>query len=105
MNYISIPGIKEQYRSQCAPVITSEGIIKTVCDHLDVRFDDLKTKCRIREYVHARHIIFYFLKKHTSLTLKSMGEIFNRDHTTVIHGLENLNDIIATEQTVKADIE
>jgi chromosomal replication initiator protein len=105
MNYLIIPGIKDRYRDQCAPVMPPGKIIEIVCNHYDLQFEALATKCRIKEHVHARHVIFYFLKKHTKMTLKTMGEMFNRDHTTVIHGVEKLHDIIETEPEVKADIE
>jgi chromosomal replication initiation ATPase DnaA len=39
------------------------------------------------------------------MTLKSAGAIFNRDHTTVIHGVEKLHDIMDTEPAVKAEVE
>lgn len=38
-----------------------------------------------RNFVTPRHIAMYLLLKNTNLTLKGIGEIFNRDHTTVIN--------------------
>lgn len=105
MNYMCVPGIKEQYRSQCAPIVTPEKIIEIVCDYFNLTHEALKGKCRSKELVHARHVIFYFIRRHTSMTLKSTGQLFNRDHTTVIHGLENLNDIMDTEPVVKSEVE
>lgn len=105
LNYMGIPGIKEEYRAERKPKITPERIIKVVCDHLDVDADGLKGKCRVKDLVYARHIIFYFLRKHTSVTLKIAGELFNRDHTTVVHGLKYLQDLIDTEPLVRSEIE
>lgn len=105
MNYIGIPGIKESYRAEFVPVITPEKIIQVVCDHFGLNADHLKSSCRDKELVHARHVIFYFLRKHTSISLKNAGRIFNRDHTTVLHGLDKLSDIMDTEPAVKAEVE
>lgn len=105
MNYICVPGIKEKYRSESAPVITPEKIITTVCDYFVLSVDVVKSKSRAKEHVYARHVIFYFLRKHTNMTLKSSGALFNRDHTTVIHGLDNLRDIMDTEPVVRSEVE
>ena len=105
LNYMCVPGIKTEYRSECAPVITIDKIISTVCDHLNLTGEEIKGKSRVKEHVYARHLIFYLFRKHTTLTLKSAGELFNRDHTTVLHALNNLQDIMDTEPAVKNEVE
>lgn len=105
MNYVAIPGIKEMYRIESAPVVTLENIINTVCEFYKIDAEGLKGKSRCRENVNARFVIFYFFRKYTKLTFKEAGLIFNRDHTTVIHGLATLNDIMQTEPIVKAEVE
>lgn len=105
MNYLVVPGIKDQYRIESAPIVTPEKIIKTVCDHFDLNADGLKGRCRGKELVHARYVIFYLIRKHTSMTLKAAGLLFNRDHTTVIHGIEHLGNIMDTEPNVRDEVE
>lgn len=105
LSYMCVPGIKTEYRNECAPVITADKIITVVCEHLKLTVEQIRGKSRSKEFVYARHLIFYFLRKHTTLTLKSAGELFNRDHTTVIHALENLQDIMDTEPPVKDEVE
>lgn len=105
MNYIVVPGIKEEYRGEFAPVITPELIIETVCNHYKISPEKLKSKNRSKELVHTRHVIFYFLRKYTNITLKAAGLLFNRDHTTVIHSVEHLGDIMDTEPNVKSEVE
>lgn len=105
MNYVAIPGIKESYRTESAPVITIENIISAVCNFYHMDAEGLKGKYRRRGNVHARYVIFYFIRKYTKMTFKEAGLIFNRDHTTVIHGLETLKDIMQTEPGVRAEVE
>lgn len=105
MNYVAVPGIKEQYRIESAPIVTPEKIIKTVCEHFELNADGLKGKCRVKELVHAMYVIFYFIRKYTVMSLKSAGLLFNRDRTTVIHGLETLSDIMDTEPNVRTEVE
>ncbi len=105
LSYMCVPGIKNEYRRECAPVISPDRIITIVCNHLNVNVDHVKSKTRVKEYVYARHVTFYFLRKFTKLSLKTIGDMLNRDHTTVIHGLENLSDIMDTEQDVRLEVE
>lgn len=105
MNYMCVPGIKEQYRPQSAPVITPEKIIEAVCDHFKLTIGNIQGKCRWKEYVYARHIIFYLIRNNTKMTLKSAGALLYRDHTTVIHSIDTLNNLMYTEPDVRAEVE
>lgn len=105
MNYMCVPGIKEQYRSINAPMITPDKIIEIVCDHFKLAVKEVQSRSRVREFVYARNIIFYLLRKHTKMSLKSSGELFGRDHTTVIHGIETLNNLMYTDTDVRSEVE
>jgi chromosomal replication initiator protein len=105
MNYICVPGIKDDYRAEIAPVVTPERIIEAVCEHFKLSLKGLQGRSRVREFVYARHIIFYLLRKHTKMSLKSAGELFGRDHTTVIHSVDTLNNLMYTEPDVRAEVE
>lgn len=61
------------------------------------------------EAVRARKYIFFLSRKYTILSLKEIGEYFGgRDHTTVIHNIQNMNaEIGCSEITIQhlADLE
>jgi chromosomal replication initiator protein len=64
------------------------------------------TNCtRIREVVFARQISMRMLNHFTEMSLKSIGQVFNRDHTTVIHARERLSDLCDTEPETRAIVE
>lgn len=105
MNYMCVPGIKEEYRAISAPAITPEKIVETVCEHFKLTVKEVNSRKRFKELVYARHIIFYLLRKHTKMSLKSSGELFGRDHTTVIHSVETLNNLMYTEPDVRAEVD
>jgi chromosomal replication initiator protein len=71
-----------------------------------VSIENLKSKSRDRKYVDPRHISMYFIKEyHRSFSLKSIGEYFGgRDHSTVIHALENVSDLMDTDKQFKEKI-
>lgn len=55
-------------------------------------FKDLAVKSRPTSIVFPRQLAMYFLRTHTFKTLKEVGEMFDRDHTTVINSMEVIRD-------------
>lgn len=53
--------------------------------------DDISSKSRSFDNSMARWIYIKIAREHTALPLKSIGEVINRDHTTVLHGLKNID--------------
>jgi chromosomal replication initiator protein len=74
-------------------------IQKFVADYFSVTVESLKAKTRKREIVVARQVAMYFAKEYTNLSLKSIGYHFgNRDHSTVIHALTAVSDMMDTDR-------
>lgn len=46
---------------------------------------DLKGKKRTRELVWARHVAIYILRKRTDMSLPAIGNVFGRDHSTILY--------------------
>jgi len=59
-----------------------------------------------REIVIPRQVAMYFCKRYTQLTLALIGENFGgRDHSTVIHALESVEDMMKTDANFKNSVE
>ncbi len=81
-------------------------IQKTVSEYFNVAQDDLKAKTRKKEIVIARQVAMYFSKDYTNHSLKSIGYHFGgRDHSTVIHAVQSVNDMIDTNAKFRYSIE
>ncbi len=81
-------------------------IQKTVSEYFNVSLEDLKAKTRKKEIVIARQTAMYFAKEYTNHSLKSIGYHFGgRDHSTVIHAVQSVNDMIDTDSKFKASID
>jgi chromosomal replication initiator protein len=86
--------------------VSVESIQQMVADHFGIQVSDLKDKSRKKEVVMPRQIAMYLTKEHTDLALKSIGYHFGgRDHSTVIHSIQTINDVIGTDKTVKEAIQ
>jgi len=72
----------------------SKDILSTVTNYYGVSLEDIKGKCRKRKIVKPRQIIMFLLRTKARMVLSDIGEVLNRDHTTVIHSITCIqNDI------------
>jgi chromosomal replication initiator protein len=86
--------------------ISIDTIQKLVCDFLQVPLDSMRAKTRKREIVQARQISMFFAKELTKSSLKTIGLHFGgRDHSTVIHAVQTVNDLIETDKEFRINIE
>lgn len=80
-------------------------IQKAVSEYFSIQLDDLKAKTRKKEIVIARQVAMYFSKEFTNHSLKSIGYHFGgRDHSTVIHAVQTVNDMIETDSNFKHSV-
>ena len=70
------------------PPQTPDEIINEIAEMRGVTLEDLKSISRKRNIAHTRQEIFYELKHHTDLSTSEMGGIFDRDHSTIVHGIK-----------------
>ncbi|MGB5927382.1 MAG: chromosomal replication initiator protein DnaA, partial [Cyclobacteriaceae bacterium] len=81
-------------------------IQKTVSEFFNISLDDMKAKTRKKEIVIARQVAMYFCKEYTNHSLKSIGFHFGgRDHSTVIHAVQSVNDMVTIDNKMKNAVE
>lgn len=86
--------------------VSVDFIQKTVSEYFKVDLDSLKSKVKKREIVIPRQVAMYFCKRYTQLTLALIGNNFGgRDHSTVIHALESVEDMMKTDSNFKSSVE
>ncbi len=81
-------------------------IQKTVSEYFHLNPEELKDKTRKKEIVIARQVAMYFSKEYTNHSLKSIGYHFGgRDHSTVIHAVQAVNDMIDVNANFRGSID
>ena len=76
-----------------------------VSKYFNISIEDMKDKARKKEMVIARQVAMYFSKDFTNNSLKSIGFHFGgRDHSTVIHAVQSVNDMIDTDSIFRKNI-
>lgn len=86
--------------------ITIEEIQRVVANHFGIPDDLLRAKTRKQEVVNARQIAMYLAKELTNSSLKTIGLHFGgRDHSTVIHAYQTVEDGIHLDQKQKNTVQ
>lgn len=87
-------------------VISIDKIIEAVTDYFRIKISDIKGKTRLREVVLPRQIAMYLAKEFTTLSLKAIGYHFGgRDHSTVIHAIQMVNDMIDLDKDISKQVQ
>ncbi len=81
-----------------------ERILKVVCRHYGISEENIKSKNRTDSVANARHTAIYIIKELTDLTLNEIGQIFGRNHATVIASINKVNTNMRTIKNADADI-
>lgn len=67
-----------------------ERVLSAVSKHYGVDVESLKSKKKTDSVAKARHVAIYLIRTLTSLTLKEIGGIFDRNHATVMASIDNV---------------
>lgn len=67
---------------------------RSCCENIGVKYDEVVSTCRRQELVAARYAIYYTLIRREKKTYKVVGELFNRDHSSVVHGVKTWTNLL-----------
>ncbi len=82
--------------------IPPQLIMEETANYFTLSTADLVSKSRSRPLTQARHIAMYLIRENTGLSLIKIGELFNRDHTTALHGIKKVEaDMRARDATFR----
>jgi len=85
--------------------LSAKKIMETVASYYNVTPEDLIKQSRKKEFVKPRQIAMYLIRQELETSLPSIGEFFGgRDHTTVIHALEKVNQMLKENESLKQEL-
>ncbi len=97
--------LRDLFVSQARKEVTPQLIMQTVADYYSITVNDLIRQTRRREITVPRQIAMYLTREMTNLSLPQIGQVFgNRDHTTVLHGCNQVAANIKDEGTGMANV-
>jgi chromosomal replication initiator protein len=86
--------------------VTIDDIQKRVAEHYNMRIGDMTSARRARAIARPRQVAMFLAKNLTSRSLPEIGKKFgNRDHTTVMHAVSRVSELMATDSGFAEDVE
>ena len=87
-----------------AKLVTIENIQRTVAEYYKVKLADLLSKRRSRSIARPRQMAMALSKELTNHSLPEIGDSFGgRDHTTVLHAVRKIQELLAESVELKDD--
>jgi chromosomal replication initiator protein len=85
-------------------LVTLENIQRVVAEYFKIRVADLLSKRRSRSIARPRQVAMTLAKELTRHSLPEIGDAFGgRDHTTVIHAVNRIKELRASEMRMAED--
>ena len=85
--------------------LTVDDILEKVCKHYNVETKHVSSKSRKRDLVQARQISMYLAQKYTKMPASRIGQLIgNRDHSTVIHSCNMIEQRLKIDKNFSEEI-
>ena len=84
--------------------LTKDDILEIISQECEVGICDILSRSRKSEAVKGRHIFCAILKKYYGYKLKKIGGIVDRDHTSIIHSIEQFNNRYQFEESYRDSV-
>ncbi len=83
--------------------LTVEEIVQEVASYYNLTPETLHGRKRSKKVALSRQIAMYLAREETQASLPQLGEIFGRDHTTVLYGYEKIKEQIEKNDALRRD--
>ncbi len=98
--------LQDILQEEARHTISIEQIQKKVADHYHLSFKDMHSRRRPANIAFPRQIAMYLSRRLTNHSLKEIGDAFGgRDHGTVHHACQTVDDRMELEQEVRSKVE
>ena len=89
-------------------IVSPEDIVKNIFseiyDKYGVTEKDIKSGKRTQNIAGVRHITAYLIKELTDFSLSKIGKTLNRDHTTILSSIANIEEKIKKDPLMETEI-
>lgn len=103
-SYFMAPGFIPGYKLP-GKIFEHKLILETVASYFGIEARFFWHKTRKKEVVEMRHIAIYFIRNYTKMTVTQIGVIFQRDHTSILHAIHQVSNLMQSDPEYKKHIE
>lgn len=99
-----VSALKEMLQQCQAKDLTVDAILKGVASFFQVRVSDIKGTCRTKDIALPRQIAMYLACKLINGSLQSLGSIFGKTHSTLLHACKTIEKKLNENETLRRQI-
>ena len=104
-NVMECKRILKDFISYSKNAISIESIQNIVANYFNLKIDEMLSARRSRSLARPRQIAMYLAKQNTTNSLPEIGRKFsNRDHTTVIHAVKKIEELMKKDNEIKQNV-
>ncbi len=86
--------------------LTPGLIIEVIAEHFNITTNDIYSVNKSRNIAYPRQVAMYLCRKLTDYSLSDIGKIMgNRDHTTILHGIDKVEKNIKKDPSMQNTID
>ena len=93
--------ISDMFKSEGNALPTPSLIISHVCKFYNLDENTLRGTQKTKRTAEARQVAVYLIRKLTNLSTPDIGKEFNRDHTTILHSINKIEDALSSDDALK----
>ena len=82
--------LKLQTGLKRSEIVSVQSLSRAVVDVFKVSKEELFGRRRHRYLTAPRHVLFFLAYRYTVYSLPKLGQMFGRDHTTILHGVDKI---------------
>ena len=80
------------------------NLLDSVANIFQISRQELSSSIRKKEFALARHVAMYILKEYKGLGIMKIAELFERDHSSVVHAITRITKQVQSDESMKQKI-
>ncbi|MBU1177143.1 MAG: helix-turn-helix domain-containing protein [Patescibacteria group bacterium] len=84
--------------------VSTDKIIEGVADFYSIKENEIKSISRKKEFAYPRQISMYLIRKHLKSSFPVIGNIFKRDHTTIMYAYKKIQKDYKKDNKMQEEI-
>lgn len=97
--------VLKDYSNDGKSILTPEYIVECCARFYSIPPEKFYSTSQKKDVSYARQVSFYICKEILDISLQKIGQVFGRDHTTVLYGIKKIEKDIANDPAFKESVD
>ena len=97
--------VLKDYSNDGKSILTPEYIVECCARFYSISPEKFYSTSQKKDVSFARQVSFYLCKEILDISLQKIGQVYGRDHSTVLYGIQKIERSMKTDPALRSDIE